>query len=117
MPLDAEKKLKTDFIVTLKLDDLTYEDVYIGIQRRNHIDFRKSWAQGLSKLLDRLKEDNLPKDPKFNPEAVCTWWRSQQEFSLDQGLLHQPDEHLSNWFTVHNFTAGLAMASPERSRR
>jgi hypothetical protein len=38
--LGAEKKLKTDFIVTLKLDDLTYEDVYIGIQRRNHIDFQ-----------------------------------------------------------------------------
>ena len=105
--LGTEKKLKTDFIVPLKLDDLAYEDVYIGIQRRNHIDFRKSWAQGLSKLLERLKEDNLPKDPKFNPEAVCTWCRSQQEFSADQGLLHKPDEHLSNWFTVDNLPSTL----------
>ncbi len=99
--LGVEKKLGTDgFIVTLKLDDLPYEDVYINIQRRNHIDFRRSWAAGLSQLLKRLKEDRIPTRPNFNPEAVCTWWRSQLEFSAEQGLLQEPDEHLSNWFPI-----------------
>ena len=52
--LGVEKKLGTDgFIVTLKLDDLPYEDVYINIQGRNHIDFRNSWAAGLAQLLKR----------------------------------------------------------------
>jgi len=35
--LGVEKKLATDgFILTLKLDDLPFEDVYINIQRRRH---------------------------------------------------------------------------------
>jgi hypothetical protein len=99
--LGVEKKLGTDdFIVTLKLDDLPYEDVYINIQRRNHIDFRSSWAAGLAQLFKRLKEDQIPTQPNFNPGAVCTWWRSQLEFSAEQGLIQQPDEHLSNWYPI-----------------
>jgi hypothetical protein len=61
LALTVEKKLGRDFVVTLKLDDLPFDDVYINIQRRNHIDFRTSWATGLAKLLERLKEDGIPK--------------------------------------------------------
>jgi len=94
--LGVEKKLgkdfRKDFIVTLKLDDLPYDDVYIGIQRRMHIDFSTSWATGLSSLLKRLKEDQIPKLASFNPDAVCSWWRSQAEFSAEQGRGH-PRQH------------------------
>ncbi len=97
--LAVEKKLKANLVVTLKLDDLPYEDIYIGIQRRNHIDFR-SWAPGLAQLLKLLKEDQIALDPHFNPDAVCTWWRSQDDFSADQGVICTPDVHLSNWFAI-----------------
>lgn len=97
--LAAEKKLKTNFIVTLKLDDLPFEDVYIGIQRRNHIDFQ-AWQPGLAQLLRRLKEDQIAVDPHFNPQTVCSWWRSQDAFSAEQGVTAEPDVHLSNWFPI-----------------
>jgi hypothetical protein len=89
-----------DFIIPLKLDDLPYDDVFISIRRLNHIDFRSSWANGLAKLLEKLAEDQVPKSPSFNPEAVATWWRSQVDFSAEQGLIEKPDVHLSNWFPV-----------------
>lgn len=99
--LGVEKKCKLkDFVITLKLDDLPYDDVYINVQRRNHIDFRSSWASGFSQLLKKLVDETVPKDVRFNPDAVSSWWRSQNEFSAEQGLLQQQDEHLSNWFPI-----------------
>lgn len=99
--LNIERQLGAErFVVTLKLDDLPYEDVYIKIQRRNHIDFRQSWASGLAQLLKKMADDRVPRRPNFNPQAVCTWWRSRSEFSAEQGLVRERDEHLSNWFPI-----------------
>lgn len=99
--LALEKKLGLkDFVITLKLDDLPYDDVYINIQRRNHIDFSSSWALGGQQLLKKLSDEQVPKSPHFNPDTVCSWWRSQNELSAEQGLIQQRDEHLSNWFPI-----------------
>src|ERR1700676_2670729 len=41
--LAVGKKLELkDFVITLKLDDFRYDDVYINAQRRNHIDLSSS---------------------------------------------------------------------------
>src|ERR1035441_6996280 len=72
-----------DFIITAKADDLAYDDVYIGVRRLNHIDFR-AWAKGLSTLLDKFEKDGVPKTPGFNRDAVCSWWRDQ--FSADADI-------------------------------
>jgi hypothetical protein len=88
-----------DFIVTVKADDLAYDDVYIGVRRLNHIDL-KAWAKGLSTLLDKFENDAVPKTPAFNRSAVSSWWRDQ--FSADAGILEQPEQLLSNWFKVEN---------------
>jgi hypothetical protein len=99
--LAVEKKLGLkDFVITLKVDDLPYDDVYINVQRRNHIDLSSSWATGVAQLLKKLGDEQVPKSAQFNPDAVSSWWRSQNEFSAEQGLIQQPDEHLSNWFPI-----------------
>lgn len=99
--LAVEKKFKLkDFVITLKMDDLSFDDVYINIQRRNHIDFACSWASGASQLLKKFDDDQVPKNPQFNPQAVSSWWRTHNEFSAEQGLLQEPDQHLSNWFPI-----------------
>lgn len=85
-----------DFIIALKIDDLPYSDVDIEIQRLNHIPFISSWALGLQQLLKKLAEDGVPKDSRFNPEAVSTWWRAQAEFSAEQGVFTAPELEISN---------------------
>ena len=75
-----------DFVIPLKIDDLPYDDTYIGIRRLNMISFAPSWAKGLSQLLAKLAEDNVPKDPKFNPDSVASWWRASAEYSAEQIL-------------------------------
>jgi len=62
------------------------------------VPFAQSWGAGLAKLLDKLEEDCVPKDPKFNRTAVNDWWRTQ--FSAEQGLRKEPEEYLSNWFPI-----------------
>jgi TIR domain len=86
-----------DFIIALKIDDLPYSDVDIEIQRLNHVSFATSWAAGLRQLVAKLEQDRIPKDPRYNPDAVCSWWRSQAEFSAEQGVVRAEESLLSNW--------------------
>jgi TIR domain len=92
-----------DFIIALKIDDLPYSEVDIEIQRLNHISFTGSWASGLNQLLKKLADDNVPKDPRFNPDSVSSWWRSQSEFSAVQGVVDEPEVELSNWYGIERF--------------
>jgi hypothetical protein len=94
----AKKEKLRDFVIPLQIDDLPHGDITIEITRVNTVPFAQSWGAGLAKLLDKLEEDCVPKDPKFNRTAVNDWWRTQ--FSAEQGLRKEPEEYLSNWFPI-----------------
>jgi hypothetical protein len=94
----AKREKLKDFVVPLHIDDLPHGDTTIEITRVNTVPFAHSWGAGLAKLLEKLEEDCVPKDPKFNRTAVNEWWRTQ--FSAEQGLRKEPEEYLSNWFPV-----------------
>ena len=94
----AKKEKLKDFVIPLHIDDLPHGDITIEITRINTVPFAQSWGAGLAKLLEKLEEDGVPKDPKFNRTAVNEWWRTQ--FSAEQGLRQEPEEYLSNWFPI-----------------
>jgi hypothetical protein len=94
----AKREKLKDFVIPLHIDDLPHGDITIEITRINTIAFRESWGAGLAKLLEKLEEDGVPKDPKFNRTAVNDWWRTQ--FSAEQGLREEPEAYLSNWFPI-----------------
>ena len=87
-----------DFIVPLHLDDLPRDEMSMGLNRFNSIPFDKGWASGLTKLLEKLEQDEVPKSPQFNPDAVTNWWREQ--YKADAGVVRQPSECLSNLFRL-----------------
>ena len=98
---EISKKLESqikDFIITLRLDDIPYDEIDIRINRLNHISFQDSWAKGLAQLLSKIEEDKVPTNPNFTPSAVTTWWRTQ--FSGEIGIKKEPEELLSNWFPI-----------------
>jgi len=94
----AKREKLKDFVIPLHIDDLPHGDVTIEITRINTVPFAQSWGAGLAKLLQKLEEDSVPKDPKFNRTAVNEWWRTR--FSAQQGLRQEPEEYLSNWFPI-----------------
>ena len=94
----AKKERLKDFVIPLQIDDLPHSEITIEITRINAVQFAPSWGTGLAKLLEKLEEDGVPKDPKFNRTTVNEWWRTQ--FSAEQGLRNEPEEYLSNWFPI-----------------
>jgi TIR domain len=94
----AKKHGFEDFIIPLKIDEFPHHDVCIELQRIISIEFYNGWANGLSKLLEKLQKQSIPKSDKFTPEAVSSWWRNR--FNADAGLREEPEELLSNWFEI-----------------
>jgi hypothetical protein len=94
----AKREKLKDFVIPLHIDDLPHGEITIEITRINTVPFAQSWGVGLAKLLEKLEEDRVPKDPKFNRTAVNEWWRTQ--FSAWQGLREESEEYLSNWFPI-----------------
>ena len=94
----AKREKLKDFVIPVHIDDLPHGDTTIEITRINTVPFAQSWGAGLAKLLEKLEEDKVPKDPKFNRTAVNDWWRTQ--YSAEQGLRKEPEEYLSNWFPI-----------------
>jgi hypothetical protein len=94
----AKKEKLKDFVIPLHIDDLPHGEITIEITRINTVPFEKSWGAGLAKLLEKLEEDKVPQDPKFNRSAVNQWWRTR--FSAEAGLRKESEEYLSNWFPI-----------------
>jgi hypothetical protein len=105
------EKLK-DFVIPLHINDLPHGEITIEITRINTVPFAQSWGAGLAKLLEKLEEDRVPKDQKFNRTAVNEWWRTQ--FSAEQGLRQEPEEYLSNWFPITDLPSHVYFHSLSR---
>lgn len=89
-----------EFIIPVLIDDLPPRDINIQLSLINAIYFTGGWARGLRTLLEKLEKINFPKNPKFTPDAVTSWWRSQ--FDAEDTVINEPDEYLSNWFAIEN---------------
>ena len=89
-----------DFIIPLRVDDLPYSEINVTIHRLNVIDFTKSWAMGIKTLFEKLEEDNIPKDERFNPISVNQWWKDN--LCGAEMLSSEPEICLSNRFTIQS---------------
>lgn len=85
-----------DFVVPLHIDDLPHRDIQIQIGRLNAVPFEAGWAEGLRPLLKKLEQDQVPKDERFNPSSVASWWC--ENLSGQQLVRDKPDRLFSNWF-------------------
>ncbi len=94
----ARREKLHDFIIPLHIDDLPYNETNIEINRLNAITFEQGWAKGLKVLLEKLEQDQVPKNPTYTPEIVASWWCEQ--FSADRGIINESEDHLSNWYSI-----------------
>lgn len=85
-----------DFIIPIAIDDLPSRQTHILLSRLNHVDFRQSWASGLSILLKLLEREGVKKSEHFGTTAVAEWWRNHA--AVDKGVRDEVEEHVSNWF-------------------
>lgn len=102
-----------DFVIPAHIDDLPHREITIEIARLNVVGFKRGWADGLAKLLEKFEEDGVTKDARFGPQAVTSWWRTH--FDAQSGVVDEPDECFSNWFRIQSLPEHLYFHKMHRS--
>lgn len=89
----------SDFIIPLHIDkNLSYDDTNIDLVRLNSINFKTSWHTGLIQLLDKFKEDSVPKSSENNFELVKELW--QNIYLTGRKAIEKEEIYSSNWFRI-----------------
>ncbi|HWK68367.1 MAG TPA: toll/interleukin-1 receptor domain-containing protein [Rhizobiaceae bacterium] len=92
--LDLAKTLKDPkFVIPLRLEP--FKKVF-GMGELQYVDFERGWAEGLSKLLEMLKRQKVPRagEPSINPN-----WESYRRRSPIP-LIGEPEPLTSNWLRM-----------------
>lgn len=100
----ADRVRKTslpDFIVPLRIDDVSFDDFPVEILRRNAIDFYSDWADGLLKLLEYLDKQGIARTSIAAgqmAEALQRW----KDISTSESakIITTSDQYYSNLFPV-----------------
>jgi hypothetical protein len=92
--LDLAKSEKDPrFVIPLRLEP--FKKVF-GMGELQYVDFERGWAEGLSKLLEMLKRQKVPRagTPSINPN-----WESYRRRSAIP-LIDEPERLTSNWLRM-----------------
>jgi hypothetical protein len=105
---DLARELKDPkFIIPLRLEP--YKKVF-GIGELQSIDFSKSWANGLDRLLDALGKENVPRDTaaiRISPN----WEQYRQRNGVQ--IKNEPEPLTSNWLRVLEVPDTIRYFSPK----
>ena len=105
----ARQRGLIDFVIPLRIDDLSFQDINIHLNRLNAIDFSSGWPSSLKQLVAKLELDGVPKDPRFTPSSVAAWWSGRG--SPGPSVLQTPEEYVSNWFAIESLPDVLYLHS------
>lgn len=97
---DKVRRQTPNFIIPVRIDNISFSEFPVEILRLNAIDFYNDWAKGLDTLLKYLTDENVPKPaPSSNSQYyIGRWYTSQsQTRSL---ITDNEDEYSSNFFSV-----------------
>ncbi|MEA3211697.1 MAG: hypothetical protein QOE70_4754 [Chthoniobacter sp.] len=109
----VRRQLQDDrFIIPLRIDDLPFSDINIGLHQLNAIDFSKGWMAGFRKLIERLTDEGVETDKRFGTEAVAVWWR--EHFGENEGVSETTDYYCSNRLALRSLPADVTVLRLER---
>ena len=88
-----------EFIVPLRVDDVSFDDFPVEIVRLNAIDFNGDWGDGLIKLLDYLDKQGVAKTKTTSEQMdeVLQRWKAITK-SVNVVSLPRKDHYYSNLF-------------------
>lgn len=92
------KKLGTDYIIPLKIDEDSSYDDFIGLNRYNHIQFTDNWAEGLKSLIKKLEKDNVAKIEISENKMLTDWY--ENEFTTKFGLINKSENYFTNIWPI-----------------
>lgn len=94
----AKRLQDNRFIIPVKIDDLPYDEVMPQMMGRNIINFSGNWDEGLSRVLEALERDSVPRSERPNTDATNRWllYRTHPAPSIQ----HEEEDLVTNWHLI-----------------
>lgn len=87
-----------EFIIPLRIDDVSYSLLPAEIIRINSLDFSSNWKSGLDKLVAKFTEDEIPHSNKANLQLIDSIKQSLR--NQHKSILSKNETYWSNWFEL-----------------
>lgn len=97
---DKVRRQFPNFIIPVRIDDVSFSDFPVELIRLNAIDFYNNWAQGLKLLLKHLEDEETPK-PSTNIESqyyINRW--SESQTPIRSQVTDDEDQYCSNLYSI-----------------
>jgi hypothetical protein len=89
-----------NFVIPISAQDIDYRtELPAEISRSLLIDFRVSWAIGLSSLLKKLVEDSIPRAETSPLSSASRFWQEGQQI-IASTVTTERERHWTNWFPL-----------------
>ena len=108
----AKKHHLGDFVIPVRIDAISYDDMNIEMKRLNAIDASSGWANALARLLEKLEKDQVPQTTGQH-DAVNAFWREQ--FDGASSVSAKPDELVSNYFPIRELPDTVYLHASSRA--
>lgn len=85
-----------NFIIPIRYDDSSYDDLPIDIMDLHVIDFWGKWGNGLSDLIEDLENSDVPRNDK-DQNVLAFWYESRK---LSKSVIKRKESYHTNWFKL-----------------
>jgi len=97
---DQMRRNDPEFIVPVRIDNVSYSEFRVEFGRQNAIDFYENWALGLSTLVKYLEKKRIPRRNTYiNSAEIVERWTGLLA-TVDSRITSEPDRYTSNIFPV-----------------
>jgi TIR domain len=92
------EKKSAGFVIPIRIDDFKFDDITILFAGKNVLDFRRSWFEGFTQLLETLKDANVARASVPDAAQASLWWKSGIVTPIDFTARNERLE--SSWFSL-----------------
>lgn len=89
---------RNDFILPVRIDNISGSDLPTELIRLNYIDFYCNWAAGLRQLLEKLEKDHVFTEEK-PASALLGFWKKTLAIK-DNVIVAREEGYRANWFEI-----------------
>ena len=92
------EKQSPGFVIPIRIDDFKFDDITILFAGKNVLDFRRSWFEGFTQLLETLKDANIPRASVPDAAQASLWWKAGIVTPIDFTARNERIE--SSWLSL-----------------
>ena len=93
----ADRQRIDNFIVPVKIENVSPSEFPAEIVRKNCLNFSDSWKDGFAELLDTFEKENVPKSATVDQDIISSL-EASLNFNNNRLIKNKHETYHSNWF-------------------